>query len=58
MNLVPSLEGKQQVTVAELIAILSKLPQDAKVLVEGDYGFYQCEGAHRVNDHQVLIEIG
>lgn len=53
-----SSETAKHLTVAELIAVLSKLPQDALVLIEGDYGFHRCDGAHRVNDHQVLVEIG
>jgi hypothetical protein len=44
-------------TVAELIAILQKLPQDMKVYVEADYGVHQCYGAIEENGH-VLIEIG
>lgn len=46
-----------QVTVAELIEILSKLPQDAKVWVEGDYGVFHCDGA-RLEDGRVYVEIG
>jgi hypothetical protein len=48
----------KHLTVAELIAVLSKLPQDAKVYIEGDYGFHQCEGASRINADHVLLEIG
>ena len=46
-----------QVTVAELIAILSRLTQDAKVWVEADYGTHHCEGANLDGD-RVYIEIG
>lgn len=46
------------ITVAELIAILEKLPQDAKVRVEADYGTHQCEGAVLDGNGYVYIEIG
>jgi hypothetical protein len=51
-------KDERHLTVAELIAVLSKMPQDAKVYIEGDYGFHQCEGARRINADQVLLEIG
>ena len=45
-------------TVAELIEILSKLPQDASVLVDADYGYHRCDGATLQNDGTVMVEIG
>jgi hypothetical protein len=47
-----------QVTVAELIEILKKLPQEALVFVESDYGHHHCEGAHEKDGPEVFIEIG
>ena len=47
-----------QVTVAELIEILRKLPQDARVFVDGDYGRFHCDGAHEEPPGEVLIDIG
>lgn len=47
-------------TVAELIAILAKLPQDAELRVEGDYASHYCDGARLVKEKKndiVLIEI-
>ena len=45
-------------TVAELIEMLSKLPQDAEVMVGADYGYHSCEGATLHEDGRVFIEIG
>lgn len=47
----------RQLTVAELIAVLSSLPQEAKVWVEGDYGVHHCDGAHQEGD-RVYVGIG
>jgi hypothetical protein len=45
-------------TVAELIEMLSKLPQDAEVMVDSDYHYFHCEGATMHEDGRVFIEIG
>ena len=45
-------------TVKELVEILSKLPQDAELRVDGDYGIFFCEGATLQSDGRVMIEIG
>jgi hypothetical protein len=45
-------------TVAELIEILKKLPQDAELRVDGDYSRFHCDGAILEDDGKVLIEIG
>lgn len=47
----------KQLTVAELIEVLSKMPQEAKVWVDADYGVHHCDGA-RIEDGRVYLEIG
>ena len=45
-------------TVAELIAALSKMPPNETVYVEGDYGVHQCDGVIQDKDGMVMVEIG
>jgi hypothetical protein len=45
-------------TVAELIKVLSELPQDAKVYVDSDYSIFLCEGATIHESGCAVIEIG
>ena len=44
-------------TVAELISVLSKLPQGAFVYIECDEFNHQCEGAW-LDDDKVYLEAG
>jgi hypothetical protein len=48
---------RRQLTVAELIEMLSAVPQVAKVWVDGDYSVHHCEGV-RIEDGKVYLEIG
>ena len=45
-------------TVRELIEMLEKLPPDAPVMVDADYGYHNCAGATLHDGGCVFIEIG